>query len=685
MPFGLCNAPATFTTLMNNIFHEYFDDLLKKSVSEIWDEHCYRAFGELKRRLTSAPVLKFPEFKKPFEVHTDASDFAIGGVLMQEGRPVAFESKKLSDVERRWPTHEKEMWAVVHCLKLWQHYLGLEYTKVYTDNVSVRYFETQPKITPKQWRWADVLACFNVDLIHKPGRDNVVPDALSRRQELRIIFTGESSLMRKIREGYQDDEESKKTLDTLRLGKKLEHFRLEQGVVWFKQKRMLVPKGKLRLALLKECHDGPVAGHRGVKPTLAELVKNYYWPNLRDDVEQYVKSCVTCQQNRTQFRKEAGLLRPLPIPTKCWESVSMDFMTHLQESKGFDSIMVVVDRVSKMAHFVPTRDTATAQEVGRLYFDKVVKHHGMQKSIISDRDPKFTSRFWRALWKKLGTELKMSTAFRPQTDGQTERVNLVLQKYLRNYVNADQTDWADHISMAEFSYNNTKHSGTGFSPFMVVFGTEPLSPIDLALQGTSVKDGDEGEVVETKLFLEERKRILELAKETLRRAQKRYEKQVNKNRRQVSFKVGQKVWLNVKNFTLPQGLTPKFMAKFAGPFPIVKQVFDDAYKLALPPEIKVHPVFHVSLLKEYFKDSVRPEREQVLRPVPELVENHEEYEVETILNKCKLRSRDTEYLVKWRGYHVKEATWVPSSDLGNAKKAVQDFEGRAKPGKRQKG
>ena len=127
------------------------------------------------------------------------------------------------------------MWAVVHCLKLWQHYLELEYTKVYTDNISVRYFETQPKITPKQWRWTDVLACFNVDLIQKPGRDNVVLDALSRRQKLRIIFTGESSLMRKIHEGYQDDEESKKTLDTLRLGKKLEHFRLERGIVWFKQ------------------------------------------------------------------------------------------------------------------------------------------------------------------------------------------------------------------------------------------------------------------------------------------------------------------------------------------------------------------------------------------------------------------------------------------------------------------
>ena len=155
-------------------------DLLKKSVLEIWDEHCYRTFGELKRRLTSALMLKFPKFKKPFEVHTDASDFAIGRILMQERRPVAFESKKLLDVERRWPTHEKEMWAVVHCLKLWQHYLGLEYTKVYMDNVLMQYFKTQSKITPKQWRWTDVLACFNVDFIYKPKWDNVVPDALNK-------------------------------------------------------------------------------------------------------------------------------------------------------------------------------------------------------------------------------------------------------------------------------------------------------------------------------------------------------------------------------------------------------------------------------------------------------------------------------------------------------------------------
>ena len=181
--------------------------------------------------------------------------------------------------------------------------------------------------------------------------------------------------------------------------------------------------------------------------------------------------------------------------------------------------------------------------------------------------------------------------------GQTERVNLVLQEYLRNYVNVDQRDRANHLSMAEFYYNNTKYLGTGFSLFMVVWRMELLSTIDLTFQGTSIKDGDENEVAETKLFLEERKRILELAKETLRRAQKCYKKQLNKNQRQVSFKVKQKVWLNVKNFSLPQGLTSKFMAKFAGPFSVVKQVFNYAYKLALPPKMKVHRMFH-TLLRE---------------------------------------------------------------------------------------
>ena len=185
---GLANYYHRFIRDFSKIARP-LSDLLKKGASQEWDEPCHQAFEELKSKLSSPPMLKFPKFDKPFEVHTDASDFAIGGVLMQDGRPIAYESKKLDGCQRKWPTHEKELFAVVHCLKTWQHYLGLHKTKVYTDNVSLKYFETQAQVSAKQLRWHDTLALMNVDLIHKPGRDNVVPDALSRREEFHTMST----------------------------------------------------------------------------------------------------------------------------------------------------------------------------------------------------------------------------------------------------------------------------------------------------------------------------------------------------------------------------------------------------------------------------------------------------------------------------------------------------------------
>ncbi len=161
--------------------------------------------------------------------------------------------------------------------------------------------------------------------------------------------------------------------------------------------------------LLKECHDGPLAGHSGTKRTITLLKKSYYWPNLKDDIEEYVKTCLICQQNQTFNKKQGGLLQLLPIPEGLWESVSLDFMVSLPSSKGFDAIMVVVDRFSKMAHFIPTKESATTQEMGRLFFTHMFKHHGLLKDIVSNRNPKFTSKFWRALWKCMGSELKMST------------------------------------------------------------------------------------------------------------------------------------------------------------------------------------------------------------------------------------------------------------------------------------
>ena len=494
---------------------------------------------------------------------------------------------------------------------------------------------------------------------------------MSTTQTLWLMYKGEGDLQRKIREGYINDPEAQRLLGELRKGKALKEVKLLDGLLKYKQSRLYVPQGKLRLLVLKEEHDSPIAGHRGEKTTIAAVSKRYYWPGMKDEVAHFVKTCVKCQMNRASYQKQAGLLQPLPIPPGPWHSISMDFITSLPESQGYDAIFVMVDRFSKLAHMVPTVGTATALETAKLFLNAWWKHHGLPKVIVSDRDPKFTSAFWRHFFRKVGTKLTFSTAFHPQTDGQTERVNGVLNQYLRNFVSADQRDWADYVSLAEFSYNAATHSATKQSPFKVAYGVDPLQPTDLALEGahSTLEFNQDGEDLAKK-----REQVLEKTKLLLEKAQKRYEKQVNAGRREVEYEVGQKVLLNVKNFTMPEGLTPKFMSKFAGPFPIVERMFKDVYKLELPPEIKVHPTFHVSLLKPFKEDTIWTGRKQVIRPPPDLVGDHLEYEVEGIL-KCRNHKRKgKEYLVKWRGFHEKESTWVAAKDMVNAKEVVKRFE-----------
>jgi hypothetical protein len=233
------------------------------------------------------------------------------------------------------------MWAVIHCLKTWGHYIGSKDVVVWTDNVTLKYFATQPKLSSKQVRWQDTLALFNVDIRHKPRKENVVPDALSRKHQLKMVYVGETKFQKEVRLGSRHDEFAKERKKDIQRGMK-SHFHLQNGLLWYKKNRLYVPKGRLRDVLLKECHDGPLAGHGGAKRTTTFLKKSYYWPNLKEDAEEYVKTCLTCQQNRILNKRQAGLLRPLPIPEGSWESVSMDFMVSLPPSKGFDAIMVVV-------------------------------------------------------------------------------------------------------------------------------------------------------------------------------------------------------------------------------------------------------------------------------------------------------------------------------------------------------
>ena len=602
-------------------------DLLKKNRTWQWTQECQSAFEKLKQAVSQEPVVSLPDYSKSFEVHTDASDFAIGGVLMQEGHPIAYESRKLNERERRYTVQEKEMTAIIHCLRTWRHYLLGSKFVVMTDNVATSYFQTQKKLSPKQARWQDFLAEFDYCLQYKPGKANVVADALSRKAELASISlsTPRSDLLDRIKEGMQQDPLAK-NLAKLASEGKTRRFWLDDGMLLTSGNRIFVPKwGSLRKEIIKECHDTKWAGHPGMTRTLALVQNNYYWPRMQDDVEAYVRTCLVCQQDKVEQQHPAGLREPLPIAERPWESVSMDFIVALPKSEGYGSIMVVVDRFSKYATFIPAPADCKVDEAARLFLKHVVKLWGVPRSIISDRDPRFTGKFWRELFKLLGTELNFSTSFHPQSDGQTERVNALLELYLRHYVAAHQRDWAKLLDVAQFSYNLQRSESTGKSPFEIVMGQQPLTPNAIA----STYGGSSP--VAYKLAHEWHEEA-DITRACLDKAARRMKKWADTKRRSVEYSEGDMVMVKLlpNQFKSLRKVHKGLVRRYEGPFPVVKRVGKAAYQVQLPPRLKIHPVFHVSMLKPYHEDKEDPSRSESKR-APTAVVTEFDKEAECIL------------------------------------------------------
>ena len=646
-------------------------NLLKKVKSWEWTSECQASFEDLKRAVSEDPLLTLPDHTKMFEVHTDASDFAIGGVLMQEGHPVAFESRKLNETERRYTVQEKEMTAIIHCLRVWRHYLLGSHFVVMTDNVATSYFQTQKKLSPKQARWQDFLAEFDYQLEYKSGKANVVADALSRKAELAAISQPDSPLLEKIKEGLEHDALAKSLLPLVTEGK-TRRFWLSNGLLYAKGHRLYVPKwSNMRKELIKECHDSLWAGHPGMKRTHALIKAIYYWPQMRDDIEAYVRTCLVCQQDKSEQQAPGGLLEPLPIPERPWESVSMDFITTLPKSESFGSIIVVVDRFSKYATFIPISADCNVDETARLFLKHIVKLWGIPSNIVSDRDPRFTGRFWTELFKLLGSDLNFSTSFHPQSDGQTERVNALLELYLRHFVSANQRDWAKLLDVAQFSYNLQRSESTGKSPFEIVMGQQPLTPHALASRY-------EGKSPAAFKFAKAWHEQTELARAQLNKAAKRMKKWADKKRRLVEYQEGDLVMMKLlpRQYKSFRKFHKGLVRKYEGPFPVLKKVGKVSYKLQLPPKLKIYPVLHASMLKPFHADEEDPTRGESKR-APTAVLTSFDKEVDTILADRLIRRRGVpsyfEYLVKWKNLPEAEASWEREDALWQFRDHIERF------------
>jgi len=396
-----------------------------------WTLECQWSFEQLKHLLTTAPILSIADPNKDYVVCTDASKEGVGGVLMQEGRLIAYESRKLKEHEQKYSAYDLELAAVIHALKMWRHYLLGRKFLLLTYHHSLTNYFSQPTLNMRQARWADFLSGFNFEIKHLKGKENRVADALSRKVQCLCkisVSRWQNTLLEKIKIAADQDvdyQQIKQQVQQLSGRETPQGYELDDAGMLYFNKRLYVPnEDSLRKLILDEFHISHYTGHPGYQKMVTALRKEYYWPGMKKNVAEYLERCLECQQIKAEHLHPAGLLQPLPIPEWKWETISMDFITGLPRTKkNNDSIMVVVDKLSKAAHFIPVWSTYKAVQIAHIFMKNVFKLHGLPK-VISDRDVKFTSAFWRTLFAELGTQLNFSTAYHPQTDGQTERVHL---------------------------------------------------------------------------------------------------------------------------------------------------------------------------------------------------------------------------------------------------------------------
>ncbi|KAL0550383.1 hypothetical protein IC582_014893 [Cucumis melo] len=663
--------------------------LTRRGAPFVWSKACEDSFQTLKQKLVTAPVLTVPDGSGNFVIYSDASKKGLGCVLMQQGKVVAYASRQLKSHEQNYPTHDLELAAVVFALKIWRHYLYGEKIQIFTDHKSLKYFFTQKELNMRQRRWLELVKDYDCEILYHPGKANVVADALSRkvshsaalitrqaplhqdleRAEIAVSvgavtmqlaqLTVQPTLRQRIIDAQSNDPYLVEKRGLAEAGQTAEFSLSSDGGLLF-ERRLCVPSDSaVKTELLSEAHSSPFSMHPGSTKMYQDLKRVYWWRNMKKEVAEFVSKCLVCQQVKAPRQKPAGLLQPLSIPEWKWENVSMDFITGLPRTlRGFTVIWVVVDRLTKSAHFVPGKSTYTASKWAQLYMSEIVRLHGVPVSIVSDRDARFTSKFWKGLQTAMGTRLDFSTAFHPQTDGQTERLNQVLEDMLRACALEFPGSWDSHLHLMEFAYNNSYQATIGMAPFEALYGRCCRSPVCWGEVGEQRLMGPE--------LVQSTNEAIQKIRSRMHTAQSRQKSYADVRRKDLEFEIGDKVFLKVAPMkgVLRFERRGKLSPRFVGPFEILERIGPVAYRLALPPSLSaVHDVFHVSMLRKYVPD---PSHVVDYEPL-EIDENlsYVEQPVEVLAREVKTLRNKQIPLVKvlWRNHRVEEATWEREDDM----------------------
>ncbi|BAF14549.1 Os04g0389000, partial [Oryza sativa Japonica Group] len=488
---------------------------------------------------------------------------------------------------------------------------------------------------------------------YKPGTTNVVADALSRRDEhlaeALALSAPQFSLFDELRHEVLTSPELTAIRDDIAKGSKPPAWAFTDGLITFKGRIFVSASSPSLPAILELAHG---LGHEGTQNTLSRLRADFHLARDRAVVQEHARACFTCQQNKTEHLQPAGLLQSLPVPSAVWADIAMDFVEGLPRVHGKTVILTVVDRFSKFAHFIPMAHPYTATSVAAAFFSEIVRLHGVPASIVSDRDPVFTSTFWRELFRLAGVRLNLSSAFHPQSDGQSEVTNKIIAMYLRCLTGDRPRHWLRWLPWAEYCYNTSYQSSLRTSPFRVVYGREP--PTLRAYEPGSTR------LLAVQQAMQDRDEFLREIRDRLEQAQQTHKSAYDGKHRALEFSVGDWLWLRLLHRPIASlGVTGrgKLGPKFYGLYRVAERIGSVAYRLQLPPGARLHDVFHVRLLKPFCgtpPDSVPP-----LPPI-----QHGQVCLQpAAVTQSRLARGVRQVLVQWKDKPSAEASWMPLDEF----------------------